>query len=324
MINIKKTIREIKVAPPTEEVKTYIDSKGQEHDTLFGAIKANHDIPLIKLDKNGAYHNTLYEYFKDNWDIQDNYEHQVSFTEFRYNEEKYYGFVCSSEDDAELAILLLGYYTGRDRAWEQIDLQSYSRLEGTYDRWIYDKRIIGSVYEHLLDHIKKEGCVGYYFAVDDRGDSPDFYHGLLSEIEKEMRDEVTNLQAELKKVSSLSTRAHTKGYSITQEKEGHSWAEFSFHWTPDKSADEIQKVAYEAARILNVAHEIEWDYEEIETGPMAGGVIASYPNTVYFYQDEKRDEIQMVPGDTIYCSHDMLELWRNGEVVQQWSPLHIF
>ena len=276
------------------------------------------------MDKNGAYHNTLYKYFEDNWDIQDNYERQISFTEFRYNEQVCYGFVCSSEDDAELAILLLGYYTGRDIAWERIDLKSYSHLEGTYDRWIYDKKIIGSVYERLIDYINKEGCVGYYFAVDDRGDSPSFYYGLLSKIEKEMRDEVTDLQAELKKVSSLSTRAHVKSYSITQEKNGHDWAEFSFSWTPDKSADEVQKAAYEAVRILNISHEIEWDYKEIEAGPMMGGVIATYPNTIYFYQDEKVEEVKMVPGDTIYCNSNMLELWRGGEVVQQWAPLRIF
>lgn len=302
MINIKKTIREIKVAPPTEEVKTYIDSKGQEHDTLFGAIKANHDIINTPLSS----------YFEKNWETRFNYEKQVKFTELYHQDIKdlYLAFVCSSEDDAEVAMLLTGDYYGLDMTWS-VPGSTYAlvRLE--------------TAFCDILNQIHENGSVAYYFCYDDQGDSPDFYFGDLNQIEQDLREDKELMEKRLKKVSELVSCAQIKGYSIKQEECGHNWAKSSFSWTSDKTAHEIERGVYGVAKMLHVAYQIYWDYQEIEKGSMAGGIIATtpIPVVVYFYQDEAKDEVRMSVGDTVYCDQDRLELWRDGTLVQQWSPL---
>ena len=311
-INIKQTTRQVEVAPREEVVESYIDTNGVEHDTLFAALKANHDIVDTSLSG----------YFRNNWDIQENYEQQVSFTEFYHNEQKYYAFVCSSEDDAELAMILIGEYLGLDLMWSVP-----SKGKGSYMHiGDYGRDCLKDAFCDIINYVHDAGSVAYYFGLDDRGDSPSFYYGLLSEIEKEMRDEVTDLQAELKKVSSLSTRAHVKSYS-KHEEENDGWVEYAFKWNPGTSPEEVQESFYAISKVGGLQHTIHWT--SMILGQAVERMEPEYVEIYGYYGPGREcDRVsygEYNPGDLIKIGHKngrvVIQKWRDGEIREEYAPL---
>ena len=148
-------------------------------------------------------------------DVLEDYVRQVNFTTFLFEGNHYYSFVCSTEDEIEIAFFLVGYHLGLNLK------EGFVLYCSQYGR--YYQEALQDASEEMLDIIHSGKKAAYYFVHDDSGDYPCMKYGLLSDICQTMKDDLLSRREEYDKVSNLLAIANTKG--ITRD-----WATYVFDW----------------------------------------------------------------------------------------------
>lgn len=323
----------------TVEKHVFCDSHGGTHIDLYDAIKADLGIPPLKKreGKYSAYErpweDAIDEYFTLNEDVFRAFKGRTKFSEFYRDEQKCCAFLVSSEEELEMAIVLLGFYCDLDRAWSDAS----SRIGGNHYE-SYVKRNLRSLWEDVKHELAYKGAavaVAYCFYCDDSGDSYNMGWAPLQEVVDEMEQDLKSRRKQLEEVQKLTRQERLLNYSAQEVKDGHSWATSSFCWELGMDADTVQEKFWEAVEPFRGSLEGTIHWTSLRPWEEDGKVKPEWVELKYRRGRSVLDgEVDTMncgcyyPGDTMYVGYRngylCIERWREEEgqevVVEQYSP----
>lgn len=333
----KKTLTTVKTIEKTVENHVFCDSHGGTHADLYDAIKADLNIPPLKKreGKYSAYErpweNTINEYFNAHENVYHTFKGRTHLSEFHWDERKRYAFLVSSEEELEMAIVLLGFFCDLDCAWSDAS----SRVGGNHCE-SYIKKNLYSFWEDVRHALKdKDSVVAYCFYCDDSGDNYHVGWAPLQEVVDEIEQDLKDRKKQLEAVQKLTREERLLNFSAQEAKDGHSWATSSFRWERSMDADTVQEKFWEAVEPFRGALKGTIHWTSLRPWEEDGKIKPEWVELKYrrgrTVLDGEVDAMNCgcyYPGDTMYVGyrngHLCIERWREEEgreiVVEQYSP----